>query len=392
MQPGELSRELAGLRDASLFRQLLPITPLSATRGSLEGKEVRLFCTNNYLGLTHHPLVIEASVKATESYGAGAGAARLVSGHSHLYDELEDLLARRKNVEKALVFSSGYSANLGVISALAGRTDTVFCDRLAHASLVDGCILSRAKMKRFPHNDVVALERLIEGAPGKGRRLVVTEGVFSMDGDVAPLGEMADVALRNECTLMVDDANGTGVMGPGGRGTAAHLGVTRGIDIHMGTLSKAVGSIGGFVAGSKELISYLVNRARSFIYTTALPPGAVAAASAALRLMDSAPSLLERLWKNVTLVRNILESEGVNLMAGATPIMPILVGDSGKALRVSRALLEKGRIYIPAIRPPTVPEGQARLRLTVSAAHTEAELEEAARLLADLCREEGGIA
>lgn len=383
-----LRSELDNLKAVSLYRRIVPITPLSPTHAQLDGREVTLFCSNNYLGLTHHPQVIEASLKATERYGTGAGASRLISGHSHLYEELEEVLARHKGTEKALVFSSGYLANLGTISALMGRDDLAFCDRLAHASLMDACILSRTKTWRFRHNDVHSLQELLNARKTGGRRLIITEGVFSMDGDLAPLREIADICLRYECLLMVDDAHGTGVMGPEGQGTAAHLGVSRAIDIQMGTLSKAIGAVGGFVAGSGDLIDYLVNKARSFIYTTALPPGTIAAATAALQILQTEPSHIERLWSNATLIKEALSTAGFNLMGSQTPIIPVFVGDPEKAVKISRYLLEAGGIYIPAIRPPTVPNGQARLRLTVSAAHKQAELERAANLLIELGKKE----
>lgn len=387
-----LAPELNNLKTTSLYRELVSITPVGPTRGYLKGREVTLFCTNNYLGLTHHPQVIEASIKATKRYGTGAGASRLISGHSHLYEELEAALARHKGTEKALVFSSGYAANIGVISALMGRDDLVFCDRLSHASLIDACILSRAKLYRFRHNDVNSLGDLLHTQETKGQRLIVTEGVFSMDGDIAPIRQLADISSQHGCLLLVDDAHGTGVMGEKGQGTAAYLGVSKGIDIHVGTLSKAIAAVGGFVAGSSDLISYLINKARSFIYTTALPPGVVATATAVLKLIETEPSLLEGLRANVRYMRGALTSAGFDLMGSETPIIPILVGEAKKAVAMSRSLLEKGGIYVPAIRPPTVPAGQARLRLTVSAAHERVELEDAAALLVGLGKKEGIIA
>jgi 8-amino-7-oxononanoate synthase len=387
-----LAPELNNLKTTSLYRELVSITPVGPTRGYLKGREVTLFCTNNYLGLTHHPQVIEASIKATKRYGTGAGASRLISGHSHLYEELEAALARHKGTENALVFSSGYAANIGVISALMGRDDLVFCDRLSHASLIDACILSRAKLYRFRHNDVNSLGDLLHTQETKGQRLIVTEGVFSMDGDIAPIRQLADISSQHGCLLLVDDAHGTGVMGEKGQGTAAYLGVSKGIDIHVGTLSKAIAAVGGFVAGSSDLISYLINKARSFIYTTALPPGVVATATAVLKLIETEPSLLEGLRANVRYMRGALTSAGFDLMGSETPIIPILVGEAKKAVAMSRSLLEKGGIYVPAIRPPTVPAGQARLRLTVSAAHERVELEDAAALLVGLGKKEGIIA
>ena len=386
-----LRKEIDDLKRVSLYRELIPITPAGPTHGYINGREVILFCTNNYLGLTHHPRVIEASVRATERFGTGAGASRLICGHSHLYEELEATLARFKGAERALVFSSGYAANTGVISALVGRNDLVFPDRLVHASIIDACILSRAEKRPFPHNDMDSLKNLLPKEKAENRRLIVTEGVFSMDGDVAPLKEIVDISSQHGCLLMVDDAHGTGVMGEGGRGTADSLGVANHIDIHTGTLSKAIGSVGGFVSGSCDLINYLINKARPFIYTTALPPGVIAAATTAIKLLEIEPSLIKRFRSNVHFIREILTSGGFNLPPGETPIIPIVIGDEKKALHISRNLLEKGDIYITAIRPPSVHTGEARLRLTVSAAHLQAELEKAATLLIKLCREEDVI-
>ncbi|MFA4916720.1 MAG: 8-amino-7-oxononanoate synthase [Syntrophales bacterium] len=385
-----LKKKLDTIKKASLYRKLLPITFTCPTHGYINGRDVLLFCTNNYLGLTHHPQVIEASIRATERFGTGAGASRLISGHSHLYEELEDTLAWFKGTEKALVFSSGYTANVGVITAMAGKNDLIFSDRLVHASIVDACILSRAEKRPFPHNDMDFLKNSILSEKANVQRLIVTEGVFSMDGDIAPLKELADISLQNDCLLMVDDAHGTGVMGEGGRGTADSLGVGKNIDIHIGTLSKAIGLVGGFVAGSRDLILYLINKARSFVYTTALPPGVIAAATTAIKLLETDPLLIKRLRSNIRLIREILVSGGVNLPPGETPIIPVLLGNERKALNISRALLENG-IYIPAIRPPTVPKGMARLRVTVSAAHLETELEKTAMLLIELSRKEGII-
>lgn len=386
MLQSRFREELRHLKESSLYRELAPVRLTGPTEGYLGNRKVRLFCTNNYLGLTHHPKVIEAAVKATRDMGSGAGASRLISGNFSGYAELEEDLACYKGTERALVFSSGYAANLGVVTALAGRSNAVFCDRLVHASLIDAGVLSRAEMKRFRHNNPVHLESLLQ-AQVKKSGSIVTEGVFSMDGDLAPLPELSELAKRYQLPLVVDDAHGTGVMGPQGRGSAAYFGLD-GVDIHIGTLSKAIGSLGGFVAGPADFIDYLINRARSFIYTTALPPAAIAAAGASLQLIQNEPSLLESLWANIRFMRSMLSSGGLDLMDSQAAIMPVLVGDTGKAQRISRRLLEEHNVFIPAIRPPTVPKGQARLRLTVSAVHSRSELEEAALAVIKLCREE----
>lgn len=387
----DLQTELNSLKTDCLYRELLPVRPVSPTRGYIRDKEAVLFCTNNYLGLTHHPEVIEASIKATEAFGTGAGASRLISGHSELYEKLEADLARFKGAEKALVFSSGYLANLGVITAIAGRTDTIYADRLAHASLIDACVLSRATLKRFGHNDPQSLSGLISKGKESGKRLIVTEGIFSMDGDIAPLRKYADTASQHECLLIVDDAHGTGVIGKNGRGTAEHLGAGSEIDVHIGALSKAIGSVGGFVAGSAVIIEYLINKSRQFIFTTGLPAGALAAARAAIGVIERDSSLLKKLWSNAEYIRSRFNVAGLDILKSETPIIPIVVGDSEKTLNISRKLLAQKSIYVPAIRPPAVPEGAARLRLTVCALHSQAELEEAAFHIIRLCREEGVI-
>lgn len=387
----DLQTELNSLKADCLYRELVPVRPVTPTRGYIREKEAVLFCTNNYLGLTHHPEVIEASIKATESFGTGAGASRLISGHSELYEELEADLARFKGAEKALVFSSGYLANLGVITAIAGRTDTIYADRLAHASLIDACVLSRATLKRFGHNDPQSLSGLISKNKESGKRLIVTEGIFSMDGDIAPLRKYADTASRHECVLIVDDAHGTGVIGKNGRGTAEHLGASSEIDVHIGTLSKAIGSVGGFVAGSADIIEYLVNKSRQFIFTTGLPAGALAAARSAIGVIERDSTLLKKLWSNAEYIRSRFNVAGLDILKSETPIIPIVAGDSEKTLNISRKLLAEENIYIPAVRPPAVPDGAARLRLTVCALHSQAELEEAAFHIIRLCREEGVI-
>lgn len=367
-----LSEALREVENAGLKRVLNPLTPLGPTRAILGGQEITLFCTNNYLGLTHHPRVITKAQEALRAYGAGCGAARLVSGHSLLHQALEEAIARFKGCERALVFPSGYMANLAVISALAGRDDVVFCDRLCHASLLDGCRLSGAKIVRFKHNDVKSLKDLLAQYKGR-RRLLVTEGVFSMDGDTAPLAELRDLAQAFSLIFIVDDAHGTGVLGPGGRGTVAAQQIpTEGL-ILTGTLSKALGSLGGFVAGAGVLIDYIVNHARPFIFTTALPAASAAAALAALEILEDEPEILKLLWENVNRMYEGLTASGF-AVAKTSPIIPLVLGSPERALRLAGHLLESG-YYVPAIRPPAVPYGTARLRITVSARHTKEEID-----------------
>lgn len=342
---------------------------------TIEGRTTIVMASNDYLGLTTHPAVIEAAVDATRRCGAGAGAARLLSGTLPPHRDLETALARFKQTDRALIFGSGYLANIGLIPALAGRGALIVADRLAHASLWDGCRLSGADVRVFEHNDVSDLERVLRTRAAGRRAVVVTEGVFSMDGDVAPLPDLAAVAARYEADLVVDDAHGTAVMGPMGRGTIEHFGVQKQIPFQMGTLSKAIGTSGGFVVGETAFIEYLVNTARSFIYATAPPPGTTAAAVAALAVIDAEPERRSRLWANRDRLHDGLLKAGFRLSATASPILPILIGDAERALAFAQRLEALG-VYAPAIRPPTVPADGSRVRLTVTAAHTVAQIEQ----------------
>ncbi|KAF0217747.1 MAG: hypothetical protein FD174_3218 [Geobacteraceae bacterium] len=376
--PHTFGEELESLREEGLFRTMRLLEGSQSSRVVLDGREALLLCSNNYLGLAAHPALKEAAVKAVERYGVGSGAARLVSGNMELHEALERRIAAFKGTEAALVFNSGYGANTGIIPAIAGKGDVIFSDRLNHASIVDGALLSRARLVRYPHNDMAALKRLLTATPVEGRRLIVTDGVFSMDGDLARFTEL--VALKKEfgALLMVDDAHGTGVLGETGRGSAELCGVTADIDIQMGTLGKALGSFGAYVAASTEIIDYLVNRARSFIFSTSLPPAVLAASIAAIDLVDS-PSgrkLRERLAKNVRLFTDGLQAAGFDSMGSETQIVPVFVGEAAQTMEFSSTLLDEG-IYVQGIRPPTVPAGSCRLRCTVMATHTENDLEQA---------------
>jgi glycine C-acetyltransferase len=318
----------------------------------------------------------EAAIEATERYGTGAGASRLVSGGMEAHRELEERIRRFKSADAALLFNSGYNANLGVITALAGHGAEIFSDRLNHASIVDACVLSRARFIRYPNRDASALEKLLGKSTAK-QKLIVTDGVFSMDGTIAPALELAALAERFGATLIIDDAHSTGVLGATGRGTLEHLGMEAAPNIiQMGTLGKALGSFGAFIAGSKPLIDLLVSKARPFVFTTALPPAVCAASSKALEIIESQPALVAKLQKNALLLRSSIAGAGLPVPDGQTPIIPIAVGDARRAVALSERLFEKG-IFIQAIRPPTVPDGTSRLRLTVSAAHTEADISEA---------------
>lgn len=344
-------------------------------RVSMDGREMILLCSNNYLGIADHPLVKEAAIRAIERFGAGSGASRLVSGTMELHEAFEERIAVFKGMERALVFNSGYAANTGVIPAIAGKGDVIFSDRLNHASIVDGCLLSRARLVRYPHNDMRALRHLLERNSGIGRRLIITDAVFSMDGDLAHLPELVSIKDEYEALLMVDDAHGTGVLGRTGRGTPEHFGLVSGIDIHMGTLGKALGGFGAYVAASADIIDCLVNRARSFIFSTSLPPAVLASSLAALGIVDSTEGLelRRRLAGHAAFLRASLQSAGFDTLGSETQIVPLLTGDARRTMEFSQALLDKG-IYVQGIRPPTVPPGGGRLRCTVMATHEDEDL------------------
>ncbi len=375
-----IARELEEIQARGLFRKPKLIGGPIGPRVLIEGRETLLFCTNDYLGLANHPAVKNAAKRAVDEYGAGAGASRLVAGTLPIHVQLEGALAALKGTEAALAFGSGYLANIGVVSALMREGDVIYSDELNHASIIDACRLSRAAIKVVPHRDARALEKMLapsglqETADGRG--LIVTDGVFSMDGDIAPLPELAAAASEFDCYLMVDDAHATGVVGPGGKGTTAHFGLEGSVDIQMGTLSKALGSYGAFVAGSRELIDFLVNRARSFIFTTALPPASAAAALEALRVIEREPERRERLWRNAALLKEGLTSAGFDVGSSDTFIIPVIIGGARECVRMAEALLEEG-VFAQAIRPPTVPEGASRLRVVPMSEHTTADVESA---------------
>lgn len=378
------SETLEALINSGLYRSLKQVESAQGGRVSIDGREVLLLCSNNYLGLADHPSLKEAAISATSVYGVGSGAARLVSGNMFLHEELEKRIALFKKSEAAILFNSGYSANVGVIQALAGRGDTIYSDRLNHASIVDGAVLSRARLVRYPHLDFRVLRGLLESHKGNGRQLIVTDGVFSMDGDIAPLKEI--VALKNEfnALLMIDDAHGTAVMGSSGRGAAELLGVADQVDIQMGTLGKGLGSFGAYVAGSAEMVDYLRNKARSFIFSTSLPPSVLAASIAAIDIVESPEGdrLRSLLESNRALFSGMLSNAGFNTLDSPTQIIPVMVGEAEETMRFSRLLFEQG-IFVQGIRPPTVPAGQCRLRCTVMATHTPSDLEEAAARIAE---------
>ncbi len=357
-----------------LFRELSVLDSPAGPFMSLEGQKTLQFASNNYLGLANHPEVKYAAQKAIEKFGVGAAASRLISGTSTPHHDLELALAQFTKSEAGLTFSSGYATNLGVIPQLTKPGGLILADRLCHASLIDACRLSRATLRIFRHNDLEHIQTLLMKRPANQPTLLVTEGVFSMDGDLAPLKALSRLAEEFEALLLVDDAHGTGIMGPTGRGSLEHWGIESANVFHMGTLSKALGTSGGFIAGTKDFIAYLINTSRSFIYSTAPPPAMAAAAQTAIHLIQQEPERRTRLWKNREKMHQGLSLIGYQLTKTESPILPIIVKDTELAMKMSHLLREKG-IYIPAIRPPTVPKGTSRLRITVTAEHSLEQIE-----------------
>lgn len=370
------NNELEALERQGLRRRLRGISGAQGRKILLDGREVLNFCSNNYLGLAEDPRLAQAAVECMEEEGFGAGASRLVCGSMSAHRRLEETLVRFKETEDCLLFNSGYTANIGIISSVFGRGDVIFSDRLNHASIVDGILLSRAEMKRYPHKDTAALETMLRSCAGFKKRGIITDSVFSMDGDIAPLDKITALARRYDCLVMIDEAHAFGVLGDHGRGAAEYFGVEDKIDIQMGTLSKAAGSFGAYCCGSKTLVDFLINKARSFIYTTALPPAVAASARRAIEIIRDEPELRQRLWAGAHYLKRTLNDLGLNTGHCQTPIIPIIVGEPAIAVEFSKRLLEEG-IFVGAIRPPTVPQNTARLRLTVTAAHTREDLDTA---------------
>ena len=383
--PFDLAAVLAQKQADGLYRRRRTLSSAQGVRVVVDGRELFNFCSNDYLGLASHPTVIAAFQQAAARYGVGSGSSHLVCGHSAEHHALEEELAIFTGRERALLFSTGYAANTGIVQALVGRGDAVFEDRLNHASLIDGGLASGARFQRYRHNDVAHLKEQLENSSA-AKKLIVTDGVFSMDGDVAPLAELAALAQQYDAWLMVDDAHGFGVMGAQGGGVAEHfgLGVQR-LPVLMGTLGKGAGSFGAFVAGDNDLIEYLINTARPYIYTTALPPAVAAASRASLVLIRAGQGLRESLRERITQFRNGASILGLDLMPSDTPIQPILLGSNERALAWSAALERQGCL-VSAIRPPTVPVGQARLRVTLTAAHQVEDVDHLLQALAD-CRD-----
>lgn len=369
----DFAKEIQERKQNGLYRTRRLISGPQQPSLLADGKPLLSFCSNDYLGLANHPANIEALCDALPDTGLGGAASHLICGHHDAHHRLEQRLAEFTGRSSALFFSTGYMANMGVISALAGRGDTIFSDRLNHASIIDGCILSRARVRRYGHGDVASLEAML--AQTSGHKLVVTDGVFSMDGDVAPLAELARVCRAHDALLVVDDAHGLGVLGPQGRGSVAEAGLSEAdVPVLIGTLGKAVGTSGAFVAGPALLMDYLVQKARTYIYTTAMPPALASATYASIDLIERDEGRREHVLGLVSRFRREASVLGYDLMPSHTPIQPIMIGGNHAALALSQALEGRG-LLVSAIRPPTVPAGEARLRVTFSAAHSEEHLD-----------------
>ena len=369
------SDELESLRARHLLRRLRS-TEGTEPRTVLNGQTVLLLCSNNYLGLANHPALAEAARSALERYGTSASGSRLVSGSLALHGQLEKRVAEWMGTEAALVFNSGYQANVGAIPALAREGDLILSDELNHASLIDGCRLSRARTRVFRHADPQHLESLLaenSTASRTGKNIIVTESVFSVDGDLAPLTEITSLARRFDALLIVDEAHAVGVFGPAGAGRVEELQLEVAVDIRMGTFSKALGSFGAFVAGRRDLIEYLVNRARSFIYSTALPPATLGASLAAIQAIQREPERRKSLWENVRFLREGLKDQGWSLLSEASQILPVLIGEARETMEVTDELLARG-VFAQGLREPTVPRGTSRLRLTPMATHNREDL------------------
>jgi len=383
----EVRERLEELRDRGLYRHLRLVEGPQGPSVTLDGRPVLLLCSNNYLGLADRAEVREAAAEAALQWGAGSGASRLISGNMEPHRALERRLAAFEGYGSALLFGSGYLANSGVIAALAGRGEVVFSDELNHASIVDGCRLSRAETFVYRHGDVEHLSWGLRRARGRGA-LIVTDGVFSMDGDVAPLPQLLELARRHGARLMVDEAHATGAIGPGGRGSVAAAGLSGEVDVVVGTLGKALGSYGAYVCADAELVDLLVNSARSFIFSTAPPPSAAAAAAAALAILEAEPELVERLQANAALLRRSLAAEGLEAGPSTTQVVPVHVGEADATMELCELALEKG-VFAQGIRPPTVPDGSCRLRMTAMATHRREDLVAAAHMVGTAAREIG---
>jgi len=369
-----LGRELDTLKEQKLYRQLRVLDEEQKARTTVDHKTVVNLSSNNYLGLTTHPKLRERALEAVRKFGVGTGSVRTIAGTMEMHMELERRLAEFKKVEKVVVFQSGFTANAGTVSAILTKDDVVISDELNHASIIDGCRLSRATIKVFPHKDVEAARRIIEALPKEQRKLLITDGVFSMDGDLGPLPALCDLAEATGCIMMVDDAHASGVFGKNGRGTIDHFGVHGRVDIQVGTLSKAIGALGGYVAGSADLIEFLYHRARPFLFSTSHPPAVVAACIAAIDVLLEDPQIIDRLWENTRFFKKGLQDLGFDTGMSESPITPVIVGEGSKAMLLSDKLFARG-VFAQGIAFPTVARDKARVRTIVTATHTREDLQ-----------------
>ena len=385
-----LGEELDSLKKQNLYRRLRVLEGEQKAHTTFDRRSVVNLSSNNYLGLTTHPRLRARALEAVETLGVGSGSVRTIAGTMAIHMELERRLAEFKKVEAVVVFQSGFAANAGTVSAILAKDDFVISDELNHASIIDGCRLSRATVKVFPHKDVDAARRIISALPATGRRLLITDGVFSMDGDLGPLPALCALAEDAGCIMMVDDAHASGVFGKDGRGTIDHFGMHGRVDVQVGTLSKAIGALGGYVAGNRNLIEFLYHRARPFLFSTSHPPAVAAACIAALDVLTEEPEIMERLWDNTRFFKAGLERLGFNTGISESPITPVIAGDSAKANTLSDRLFDEG-VFAQAIGFPTVPRDKARVRTIVTATHTREDLQYALDAFAKVGREIGLI-
>ena len=372
-----LTTELSKLRDQKLYQKLRVLESEQLPVSRFDGKEVINLSSNNYLGLTTHPLLKKKAIEAIEKYGVGSGAVRTIAGTMTLHMALEEKIARFKNVEASVVFQSGFTANAGTVQAVLGREDIIISDELNHASIIDGCRLSRAEIKVFPHKDIEACEKILREISGRNvHKLLITDGVFSMEGDIAPLPELVRLAENYGCIMMIDDAHSSGVLGKNGRGTVDHFNLHGRVDIQVGTLSKAIGALGGYVCSTHDAIDFLYHRARPFLFSTSHPPSVAATCIAAFEVLETEPEIVGKLWENTRFFKDGLKQLGFNTGMSETPITPVIVGDAALAHEFSRQLFQAG-VFAQGIGYPTVPVGKARIRTIVTATHTRQELTQA---------------
>jgi glycine C-acetyltransferase len=384
-----LGEQLAAWKQAGAYQKLRELESACRPVCRFDGREVINLASNNYLGLTDHPKLVEAAIEATRRFGVGSGAVRTIAGTMSLHLELERRIAAFKHVEACVVFQSGFAANSGTVAAVLTPDDHIISDELNHASIIDGCRLSKAKIHVFPHKDVGAAERTLAGLESApGRKLLITDGVFSMDGDIAPLPALVEAAHTHGAIMMIDDAHSSGVLGRNGRGTVDHFGLHGKVDIQVGTLSKAIGALGGYVCGSRDLIEYLYHRARPFLFSTSHPPSVAATCLAAFDVLEQEPERIERLWENTRYFKTALAQAGFSTGASETPITPVMVGDTAAAHAFSRALFEEG-VFATGIGYPTVPQGKARIRTIVTATHTREQLDQATQIITRVGRRSG---